>query len=192
MNEAPTYDPETFHPSITHSVYVTLDGSLLRLAYPRANIPRWAAFDEALHEAAFLHSCTYQLANSKVSVLQKDTSNLLVHGEKMTSLLTFVSLHPLCHQTRRWKSWALVHRMKLTPRLHWGSLKGYVRAAGSIWWNARSWVSVSLLFYYIMCFSFCCLWSCMQTNKFLIVKLGQKMMPDFLSLYHLWFLRSKY
>lgn len=72
MNEAPTYDPETFHPSLTHSVYVTLEGSWLRLAYPCANIPRWAAFDETPHEAVFLRSCTYQLANSKVSVLRKD------------------------------------------------------------------------------------------------------------------------
>lgn len=67
MNETHSYDPETFHPSITHSVYVTLEGSRLRLAYPRANIPRWAAFDETPHEAAFLRSRTYQLANCKVS-----------------------------------------------------------------------------------------------------------------------------
>lgn len=68
MNETHIYDPEMFHPSMTHSVYVTLEGNRLRLAYPRANIPRWAAFDETPHEATFLRSCTYQLANCKVSV----------------------------------------------------------------------------------------------------------------------------
>uniref|UniRef100_A0A8C7YTH3 Testis-expressed protein 2 n=1 Tax=Oryzias sinensis TaxID=183150 RepID=A0A8C7YTH3_9TELE len=68
MSESFSYDPETFHPSITHSVYVTLDGSRLRLAYPRANIPRWASFEETHHEAAFLHAHIYQLANSKVSL----------------------------------------------------------------------------------------------------------------------------
>lgn len=72
MSEAFSYDPETFHPSITHSVYVTLDGSRLRLAYPRANIPRWASFKETHHEAAFLHAHIYQLANSKVSVMTGD------------------------------------------------------------------------------------------------------------------------
>uniref|UniRef100_A0A672YNV9 SMP-LTD domain-containing protein n=1 Tax=Sphaeramia orbicularis TaxID=375764 RepID=A0A672YNV9_9TELE len=56
MNETHCYDPETFHPSTTHSVYVTLDGSQLHLAYPRANISRWAAFSEPPHEAVFLHS----------------------------------------------------------------------------------------------------------------------------------------
>ncbi|XP_067426971.1 LOW QUALITY PROTEIN: testis-expressed protein 2-like [Thunnus thynnus] len=69
MNETQIYDPEMFHPSITHSVYVTLEGSWLRLAYPRANIPRWAAFDEMPHEATFLRSCTYQLANCKLPVI---------------------------------------------------------------------------------------------------------------------------
>lgn len=71
MNETHSYNPETFHPSITHSVYVTLEGSRLRLGYPHANIPRWASFDEAPHEASFLRSRTYQLANCKVSVFAK-------------------------------------------------------------------------------------------------------------------------
>ncbi|XP_024128098.1 testis-expressed protein 2 isoform X2 [Oryzias melastigma] len=68
MSESYSYDPETFHPSITHSVYVTLDDSRLRLAYPRTNIPRWASFEETQHEVAFLHAHIYQLANSKVSL----------------------------------------------------------------------------------------------------------------------------
>ncbi|KAI4822976.1 hypothetical protein KUCAC02_008492 [Chaenocephalus aceratus] len=69
MNETHSYDPETFNPCIAHSVYVTLEGSRLRLAYPRANIPRWAAFDKTPQEAVFLRSRTYQLANCKVSLL---------------------------------------------------------------------------------------------------------------------------
>lgn len=71
MNETHSYDPETFHPSVTHTAYVTLKGSRLHLAYPRANIPRWAAFDEPQHEAVFLHSRAYELANCKVSVFAK-------------------------------------------------------------------------------------------------------------------------
>lgn len=68
MNETHGYDPETFHPSVTHSVYVTLEGGQLRLAYPTTNIPRWAAFDDTpRHEAVFLRSRTYSLANCKVS-----------------------------------------------------------------------------------------------------------------------------
>lgn len=81
MNETHSYDPETFHPSLMHSVRVTLEGSSLCLGHPRANIPRWASFDEAPHEASFLRSRTYQLANCKVSaILQPGYSHLWVPG----------------------------------------------------------------------------------------------------------------
>ncbi|XP_076026768.1 testis-expressed protein 2-like [Genypterus blacodes] len=69
MNETHTYDPEMHHPSVMHSVYATLEGSKLRLEYPRGNIPRWATFNETPHETTFLRSRTYQLANCKVSLL---------------------------------------------------------------------------------------------------------------------------
>ena len=117
MNETHNYDPETFHPSITHSVYVTLEGSRLHLAHPRAKIPRWAAFDETPREAAFLCSRAYQLANCKVSVSAK---GILISGSQQSShvpqtgvkererqgdlsleLFALISLQPLCHLTRR-------------------------------------------------------------------------------------------
>lgn len=86
MNETPSYNPETFHPSITHSVYVTLEGSWLRLGYPRANIPRWASFDEVPYKASFLRSRIYQLANCKVSVFAKKIFASLVPGGAGTFL----------------------------------------------------------------------------------------------------------
>ncbi|XP_036944869.1 testis-expressed protein 2-like [Acanthopagrus latus] len=88
MNETHSYDPETFHPSITHSVYVTLEGSRLRLAYPRANIPRWAGFEEAPHEASFLRSRAYQLANCKVSLLPPGLARKRVWNKKYPVCLT--------------------------------------------------------------------------------------------------------
>ncbi|XP_029014910.1 testis-expressed protein 2-like isoform X2 [Betta splendens] len=70
MNETHDYDPETFHPSMTHAVHVTLEAGRLCLAHPRAGgAPRWAAFGEPQHEAVFSHARTYQLAQSKVSLL---------------------------------------------------------------------------------------------------------------------------
>lgn len=88
MNETHSYDPETFHPSITHSVYVTLEGSRLRLAYPRANIPRWAGFDEALHEAVFLRSRAYQLANCKVCLVPPGLARKRVWNKKYPICIT--------------------------------------------------------------------------------------------------------
>ncbi|KAM7372056.1 hypothetical protein PAMP_009251 [Pampus punctatissimus] len=88
MNETHIYDPEMFHPSITHSVYVTLEGSWLCLAYPRANISRWAAFDETPHEATFLRSCTYQLANCKVSLVPPGLARKRVWNKKYPICIT--------------------------------------------------------------------------------------------------------
>ncbi|CAB1342393.1 unnamed protein product [Coregonus sp. 'balchen'] len=73
---------ETYHPSLTHSVYATLEGSRLRLAYPRTNIPRRAAFDELPHEAVFLRSRCYQLANCKVSLLPAALARKRVWNKK--------------------------------------------------------------------------------------------------------------
>ncbi|XP_048027305.1 testis-expressed protein 2 isoform X2 [Megalobrama amblycephala] len=69
MNEMYTYDPETYHPSLMHSVFVTLDGPCLRLDYPRNNIPRWAAFDELCYEKQFTHSRIFRLTGGKVFLL---------------------------------------------------------------------------------------------------------------------------
>ncbi len=68
MNEMYAYDPETYHPSLMHTVYVTLDGPCLRLDYPRNNIPHWATFDEPCYEKHFTRSRIFRLTGSKVSV----------------------------------------------------------------------------------------------------------------------------
>ncbi|KAM4535890.1 testis-expressed protein 2-like [Fundulus diaphanus] len=88
MNEAHGYDPDTFHPSAMHSVYVTLDGSRLHLATPRGNIPRWAAFDKPHHEAVFLISRTYQLANSEVSLVPPGLARKRVWNKKYPICIT--------------------------------------------------------------------------------------------------------
>ncbi|KAF7652827.1 hypothetical protein LDENG_00091950 [Lucifuga dentata] len=88
MNETHIYDPENYHPSITHSVYATLEGSKLCLAYPSANIPRWAAFNKTPHKAMFLHSCTYQLANCKVSLLPPGLARKRLWNKKYPICIT--------------------------------------------------------------------------------------------------------
>ncbi|XP_060946638.1 testis-expressed protein 2-like [Limanda limanda] len=88
MNETYSYDPETFHPSVTHSVHVTLEGSRLQLRHPRANIPRWATFKETPCEAVFLRSRSYQLANSKVSLLPPGLARKRVWNKKYPICIT--------------------------------------------------------------------------------------------------------
>ncbi|KAM7371055.1 hypothetical protein PAMP_010553 [Pampus punctatissimus] len=69
MNEIHDYDPETYHPALTHSVFASLEGSCLHLDSPRTNISRRATYDERVHEATFIKSRSFQLAKSKVFLL---------------------------------------------------------------------------------------------------------------------------
>lgn len=61
-----TYDPDCYHPSLTHSVFVTLEGQCLRLDYPRQSIRRRATFDEQPQESTFVRSRKIHLSGSKV------------------------------------------------------------------------------------------------------------------------------
>lgn len=66
MNEMYFYDPEIYHPSLTHSVFVTLEDSSVKLSYPKSNIPRRATFEEEIAEVAFVNHHQYDLQGAKV------------------------------------------------------------------------------------------------------------------------------
>ncbi|NXL02994.1 TEX2 protein, partial [Mesembrinibis cayennensis] len=66
MNQLHIYDPEIFHPSLTHSVLATLDGATLKLSYPKSNIPRRATFEEEILDTTFINHRCYDLTNAKV------------------------------------------------------------------------------------------------------------------------------
>ncbi|NXL29947.1 TEX2 protein, partial [Glaucidium brasilianum] len=66
MNQLHVYDPELFHPSLTHSVLAVLDGATLKLSYPKSNIPRQATFEEEILDAVFISHRCYNLTDAKV------------------------------------------------------------------------------------------------------------------------------
>lgn len=66
MNEIQEYDPENYHPALTHSVFATLEGCCLRLDSPRTNISRRATYDERVFKPTFVKSRSFELAKSKV------------------------------------------------------------------------------------------------------------------------------
>ncbi|NXL42596.1 TEX2 protein, partial [Podilymbus podiceps] len=66
MNQLHVYDPELFHPSLTHSVLATLDGATLKLSYPKSNVPRRATFEEEILDATFVSHRSYDLTDAKV------------------------------------------------------------------------------------------------------------------------------
>ncbi|NXX94874.1 TEX2 protein, partial [Centropus bengalensis] len=69
MNQLHAYDPELFHPSLTHSVHASLDGATLKLSYPKSNIPRRATFEEEILDVAFIGHRSYDLSDAKVVFL---------------------------------------------------------------------------------------------------------------------------
>uniref|UniRef100_A0A4W4DQS9 SMP-LTD domain-containing protein n=1 Tax=Electrophorus electricus TaxID=8005 RepID=A0A4W4DQS9_ELEEL len=69
MNEIHSYDPEAYHATLTHSVYVRLEGSVLRLSKPNRNIPRRASFNEPKPDVTYVSQKIYDLTDSKVIYL---------------------------------------------------------------------------------------------------------------------------
>lgn len=66
MNEIHSYDPEMYHATLTHSVFVRLEGSVLRLSKPNRNISRRAAHNEPKPDVTFVSQKIYDLTDSKV------------------------------------------------------------------------------------------------------------------------------
>ncbi|KAG5443548.1 Tabersonine 6,7-epoxidase isoform 2 [Clonorchis sinensis] len=72
MNEVTEYDPETHHVSRTHSVFVTLDGTQLRLQRPRRNISRRSMWNEELPSGLstrFQNQRIFDLVQARVTLL---------------------------------------------------------------------------------------------------------------------------
>ncbi|XP_029977666.1 testis-expressed protein 2 isoform X2 [Sphaeramia orbicularis] len=91
MNEIHDYDPETYHPALTHSVFATLEGSCLRLDTPRNNISRRATYGERVHETSFVKTRHFQLTKSKVFLLPSVLAQKRVWNPK----------YPICIQLAR-------------------------------------------------------------------------------------------
>lgn len=66
MNEIHSYDPEMYHATLTHSVYVRLEGSVLRLSKPNRNISRRATHNEPKPDVTYISQKIYDLTDSKV------------------------------------------------------------------------------------------------------------------------------
>lgn len=89
MNEIHSYDPEMYHATLTHSVYVRLEGSVLRLSKPNRNVSRRATHNEPKPDVTFISQKIYDLTDSKVCWLfvnpcyeerERNTETLLAAG----------------------------------------------------------------------------------------------------------------
>ncbi|XP_077110783.1 testis-expressed protein 2 isoform X1 [Ranitomeya variabilis] len=69
MNEIQSYDPETYHATLTQSVYVRLEGATLRLSKPNKNVSRRATFNEAKPDVTYISQKIYDLTDCKVHLV---------------------------------------------------------------------------------------------------------------------------
>uniref|UniRef100_H2L955 SMP-LTD domain-containing protein n=1 Tax=Oryzias latipes TaxID=8090 RepID=H2L955_ORYLA len=91
MNEIFNYDPETYHATLTHSVYVRVEGSTIRLSKPNHNIARRAAHNDSKPDVTFVSQKIYDLANSKVYLVPPGLARKRVWNKK----------YPICIELSR-------------------------------------------------------------------------------------------
>ncbi|XP_022527131.2 testis-expressed protein 2 [Astyanax mexicanus] len=82
MNEIHSYDPESYHATLTHSVYVRLEGSVLRLSKPNRNIPRRASFSEPKPDVTYISQKIYDLTSSKIYLVPHSLARKRVWNKK--------------------------------------------------------------------------------------------------------------
>ncbi|XP_034043353.1 testis-expressed protein 2-like isoform X2 [Thalassophryne amazonica] len=82
MNEISNYDPETYHATLTHSVYVRLEGSIIRLSKPNRNITRRATHNEPKPDVTYISQKIYDLTNSKVYLVPQSLARKRVWNKK--------------------------------------------------------------------------------------------------------------
>ncbi|KAG5853771.1 hypothetical protein ANANG_G00029950 [Anguilla anguilla] len=82
MNEILNYDPETYHATLTHSVFVRLDGSTLRLSKPGRNVARRATFNEPKPDVTYVSQKIYDLTDSKIYLVPESLARKRVWNKK--------------------------------------------------------------------------------------------------------------
>ncbi|KAL4657914.1 testis-expressed sequence 2 protein-like isoform X1 [Arapaima gigas] len=82
MNEIYSYDPETYHASLTHSVFVRLEGPVLRLSKPSRSIARRATFSESKPDVTYVSQKTYCLTDSKVYLMPQNLARKRLWNKK--------------------------------------------------------------------------------------------------------------
>ncbi|KAG9277465.1 testis-expressed protein 2 isoform X1 [Astyanax mexicanus] len=82
MNEIYSYDPETYHATLTHSVFVRLDGSTLRISKPNKNITRRASYNEPKPDVIYISQKIYDLTDCKVSLVPPGLARKRIWNKK--------------------------------------------------------------------------------------------------------------
>ncbi|CAJ1053299.1 testis-expressed protein 2-like [Xyrichtys novacula] len=82
MNEISNYDPETYHATLTQSVFVRLEGSIIRLSKPNHNIARRASHNEPKPDVTYISQKIYDLTNSRVFLMPQSLARKRLWNKK--------------------------------------------------------------------------------------------------------------
>ncbi|EHB07340.1 Testis-expressed sequence 2 protein [Heterocephalus glaber] len=82
MNEIYNYDPETYHATLTHSIFVRLEGGTLRLSKPHKNISRRASYNEMKPDVTYISQKIYDLSDSKIYLVPKSLARKRIWNKK--------------------------------------------------------------------------------------------------------------
>nr|XP_033818004.1 testis-expressed protein 2 isoform X2 [Geotrypetes seraphini] len=91
MNEICSYDPETYHATLTHSVFVRLEGDTLRLSKPNKNVSRRAIYNESTPDVTYISQKIYDLSDSKICLVPRSLARKRVWNKK----------YPICIELAR-------------------------------------------------------------------------------------------
>lgn len=106
MNEISNYDPETYHATLTHSVYVRLEGSTIRLSKPNHNIARRAAHNDSKPDVTFISQKIYDLTYCKVHLVPQGLARKRVWNKKYPICIELEKQDDFMSRTERdkWES----------------------------------------------------------------------------------------
>ncbi|XP_033935120.1 testis-expressed protein 2-like [Pseudochaenichthys georgianus] len=82
MNEISNYDAETYHATLTHSVYVRLEGSIIRLSKPNHNVARRSTHNEPKPDIQYISQKIYDITNSKVYLAPQSLARKRIWNKK--------------------------------------------------------------------------------------------------------------
>ncbi|KAJ8254254.1 hypothetical protein COCON_G00208660 [Conger conger] len=100
MNEIQSYDPETYHATLTHSVYVRLEGSFLRLSKPHRNIARRATFNEPKPDVTYIGQKIYDLTDSHIYLAPPNLAKKRVWNKKYPICIELAKQEDFMSQTQ--------------------------------------------------------------------------------------------
>lgn len=98
MNEIPSYNPDKYHINQTHSIYVELENTAIRLRRPKQNIAKRSMWDELpIQKPQFVHQRHYNLEGSKVFLVPPGLVKKRVWSKKYPICIALASIDPKHH-----------------------------------------------------------------------------------------------